>query len=91
MINPKIRVIVHVNPIFFADIDVNDKSAVVILMRVVDRLSDVILRERGVRYIGKFADRDIADVVGFRGIFCRVLHHRRFRLLLLIAGDIANW
>lgn len=68
--------VVHVDPVFFADTIVDDKSAVVILVRVEDRLGDVVLRERGVSYIGKFTDRNIADVVGFHGIFCRVFRRR---------------
>lgn len=68
IIDPKIRVIVHVNPVFFADIDVDDKSAVVILMRVVDRLGDVVLRECGVGHVGEFADGDITDVIRFYGV-----------------------
>lgn len=90
IIDPKIRVIVHVDPVFFTDIDVDDKSAVVILMMIINRLGDVVLRERGIGHIGEFADGDIADVVGFHGVLYRVLRRRLFRLLLLAdIGDIA--
>lgn len=65
--------IVHVDPVFFADIGVDDKSAVVILMGVVHRFSDVVLCKRGVGHIGEFVKGNIA-VVGFHDIFCCVLH-----------------
>lgn len=89
VIDPKIRVIIHIDPVFFTDTIVDDKSAVVILMRVEDRLGDVILRESGVGHLGEFADGNIADVVGFYGVLYRVLYRRRLRLLLLVnVGDI---
>lgn len=79
--------IVHVDPILLADLGVDDEGAVVILMRIVDRLGDVVLRERDVGYIGDVADGDVADVVVFVGVLgaaCRILHY--FRLLRLIGG-----
>lgn len=83
--------VVHVDPVLFANTVVDDKSTVVILVRVEYRLGDIVLRERGVSYIGKFTDRNITDVVRFHGILRRVLRRRWFRLLPLAnIGDIAN-
>lgn len=82
--------VIQVDPVFFADTIVDDKSTVVILMRVEDRLGDVVLRERAVSYVGEFADRNIADVVGSYGVLCRVLRRRRRLLLLIDISNIAN-
>lgn len=68
--------VVHVDPVFLANTVVDDESAVVILVRVEDRLGNVVLRERGVSHVGEFADRNIADVVRFHGILCRVFRVR---------------
>lgn len=94
MINPEIRMIVHVDPVFFAYLGVDDKSAVVILMRVVDRLGDVVLRECGVGHVGEFADGDVTDVVGLFGVLGaarrRVRVLRQFRLLCLVVALVAT-
>lgn len=87
MIDSEIRMIVQVDPILLADLGVDDEGAVVILMRVVDRLGDVVPRKRGVGHIGDVADGDVADVVvlvDVLGAACRDLH--QFRLLRLIVG-----
>jgi len=90
MIDPKIWVVVHVDPVFFADTIVDDKSTVVILMRVEDCLGDVVLCERAISYVRReFADRNIADVVVSYSVLCRVLRRRRL-LLLTDISDIAN-
>lgn len=92
MIDSEFRMIVQVDPILLADLGVDDEGAVIILMRVVDRLGDVVLRERGVGHIGNIADGNVADVVVFVSILgaaCRILHY--FRLLRLIGGLAIRW
>lgn len=103
MIDPELRMILHVDPVLVADVGVDDEGAVVKLMAVVDRIGDIDLLEGTVESrVGEFADGDVADVVvGFvdvLGAARRVL--RQFRLLclvvafirrrLLLAGDVAT-
>lgn len=93
MIDPKIRMIVHVDPVFFANLGIDDEGAIVILMRVVDRLGDVVLRERDVGHVGEFADGDVADVVGLLNVLGaarRRIRVLRFRLLRLVVALVAT-
>jgi len=64
MIDFEIRVIVHVDPVLLADVGIDNESAVVILVCVMQRLSDIVLREGDVGYIGELADGNVSDVVG---------------------------
>lgn len=48
MVDFELRMIVHVYPIFLADVGVDNEGAIIILMRVVDRLGDIVLRKRSV-------------------------------------------
>lgn len=59
MIDLELRMIVHIHPILLADVRVDDESAVVILMRVADRLGDVVPQEGGVGHFGELADGDV--------------------------------
>lgn len=82
----ELRVIIHIHPVLLADVGVDDEGAIVILVRIVDRLGDVVLRERGVGHVGELADRNIAHFA-LRFVVLRFLvlfHGRQFRHLRLI-------
>lgn len=91
-IDPELRMIVQVDPVFLADVGVDDKGAVVIQMRVEDHLGDVVLRERDVGHVGEFTDGDVADIVVLVGVLgvarCRVYFCvlRQFHFLRLVVA-----
>lgn len=68
IIDLDIRMLVQVDPVLLADLDVGDHGAIVILMRVVDHIGDIVLLERGVGHIGDIADGNVADVVVLVGV-----------------------
>lgn len=84
MVDFELRMTVHVHPVPLANVCVDDEGAIIILVRIVDRLGDVVLRERRVGHVRELADGNVADV-GFRFVvfLCVLLHRRQFRHLCL--------